>query len=129
MKKSGILFTALMLLVGFAGIAQPRQRNIDPEEMAKRQTAQLKEVLELTGKQNELVYQLNLETAKKTRSLRDEMQGSNSFEGMREKMVKLREEQNERMKKILTSEQWKKYEKFQEERRAGRQQRRPGSRR
>jgi Spy/CpxP family protein refolding chaperone len=43
-------------------------------------------------------------------------------------MGEIRAEQNEKMKEILTEEQWKKYEKYLENRRARWQQRRGGRR-
>lgn len=108
--------------------AQPGgdQRNFDPEAMAKRQTEQLKEVLGLNKSQEKSVYDLNLETSKQMRTLRE--QSSGNFEGMREKMTKIREKQNEKMKEILTAEQWTKYQKYLEERRQQRGQRRPSPR-
>lgn len=115
MKKIGIVFMTLML-IALVGMTQPRQRNINPEDMAKRQTEQLKEAVGLNEKQEKQVYELNLQTSKKMRAMRDEMQGG-GFEGMREKMNELRTEQNKKMKTILTDAQWKKYEKYQEERR------------
>ena len=53
--------------------------------------------------------------------LRKEMQNSGSREGMREKFGEMRAEQNKEMKKILTDDQYKKYEKYLEERRARRE--------
>ncbi|MBW6537299.1 MAG: DUF4890 domain-containing protein [Mariniphaga sp.] len=124
MKKIGVLLMSLML-IAVVSIAQPGQRNLDPEEMAKRQTEQIKEAVGLDKKQEKQVYNLNLETGKKMRTLREENQGG-GFEGMREKMGELRAEQDKKMKEILTAAQWKKYEKYQEERRSQRGQGRPG---
>jgi periplasmic protein CpxP/Spy len=115
MKKIGILLMS-MLLVAVIGYAQPGQRNMNPEDMAKRQTEQIKEAVGLNEKQEKQVYDLSLETSKEMRAMREESQGG-GFEGMREKMQEVREEQDKKMKEILTSAQWKKYEKFQEERR------------
>lgn len=129
MKKTGTMLMSLML-ISLVGLAQPRQRNMNPEEMAKRQTAQIKEAVGLDEKQEKKVYELNLETGKKMRALREEMQGgAPAPEGMREKMREIREGQDEKMKEILSENQWKKYEKFQEERRARWRDRRPGGRR
>jgi periplasmic protein CpxP/Spy len=127
MKKIGVLLMSLML-IAVVSIAQPGQRNLDPEEMAKRQTEQIKEAVGLDKKQEKQVYELNLETGKKMRTLRDENQGG-GFEGMREKMQEIRAEQDKKMKDILTDSQWKKYQKYQEERRSQRGQGRPGGRR
>lgn len=124
MKKIGLLLMFVILMAG-AGIAQPNQRSMNPEDMAKRQTAQLKEVLDLNKDQEKKVHELNLKSSKKMMALRDENQGG-GFEGMREKMTEIREEQNKEMKKVLTEAQWSKYEKYQEERRS-RMNNRPGS--
>ncbi len=126
MKKTGIalMFFMLIALVGFA---QPGQRNVSPEEMAKRQTEQIKEAVGLNEKQEKQVYELNLETGKKMSAMREQSQGG-GFDGMREKMTKLREEQDKKMKGILTSAQWVKYEKYQEERRSRMNQRQGGRR-
>jgi Spy/CpxP family protein refolding chaperone len=96
--------------------------------MAKRQTEQIKEAVGLDEKQEKQVYDLNLETGKKMRALREENQGGD-FDGMREKLTELRVEQDKKMKEILTGDQWEKYQKYQEERRAQWRNRRPGERR
>lgn len=114
MKKSGILLMSLMLMA-VIGFAQPGQRNMNPEESAKRQTEQIKEAVGLDAKQEKQVYELNLETAKKTNAMFEGMQGG-GFEGMREKMTEVRAEQDKKMKAILTADQWKKYEKYQADR-------------
>ncbi len=124
MKKISLILMSIML-IAVVSIAQPGQRNFDPEEMAKRQTEQIKEAVGLDAKQEKQVYDLNLETGKKMRAMREENQGG-GFEGMREKMGELRTEQDKKMKEILTEAQWKKYEKYQEERRSQRGQGRPG---
>lgn len=127
MKKIGVILMSL-LLVAVVATAQPGQRNFDPEEMAKRQTEQIKEAVGLDEKQEKQVYDLNLETGKKMRALREENQGGD-FDGMREKLTELRVEQDKKMKEILTGDQWEKYQKYQEERRAQWRNRRPGERR
>ena len=116
MKKKSFILVAFMLSV-FLVNAQPGQRNMSPEEMAKRQTAQIKEAVGLNEKQEKQVYELNLETSKKMRAMREQSQGG-GFEGMREKMTEMRAEQDKKMKAILSDAQWKKYEKYQEERRS-----------
>ena len=114
MKKIG--FTLMLFsLVSAMSMAQPR--DFDPEQFAKRQTAQLKEELDLNDDQEKKVYEVNLESIKKMSELREKMRsGGGGIEGMREKMMEIREEQNKKMKEILTAEQWTKYEKYQEER-------------
>lgn len=121
MKKFGITLM-LLSLISAMSISQPR--DFDPEDFAKRQTAQLKEELDLNKEQEKKVYELNLASIKKMNKLREEMQSGSGFEGMREKMMEIREEQNKKMKEILSEKQWPKYEKYQEERRSGMRDRR-----
>lgn len=119
MKKIGFLLIALIMGV-MVGTAQNRQ-NLSPEEMAKQQTAEIKEKCGLDKDQEKKVYDLNLKSGKEMVKMREQMQGGDR-DAMREKMTKMREEQNKEMKKILTAAQYTKYEKYQEERRAARQQ-------
>ena len=124
----------IFLIAVFAGtnllIAQPGQdrRSFDPETMAKRQTEQLKELLSLTKDQEKKVYDLNLESSKQMRALREKSRNSGCcFYVIREKMGEIRENQYVKMKGILSEAQWKKYQKYQEERRQQRGQGSPGS--
>ncbi|HPE75203.1 MAG TPA: hypothetical protein PLC80_03905 [Draconibacterium sp.] len=119
MKKIGFLLIALIMGT-LVGTAQNWQ-NATPEEMAKRQTDQIKEKCGLDKAQEKKVYDLSLESSKKMAKMREEMQGGDR-DSMRDKMAKMREDQNKEMKKILTAEQYVKYEKYLEERRAARQQ-------
>ena len=119
MKKIGFLLIALIMGT-LVGTAQNWQ-NSTPEEMAKRQTDQIKEKCGLDKAQEKKVYDLQLESSKKMAKMRDEMQ-SGDRDAMRDKMAKMREDQNKEMKKILTADQYVKYEKYLEERRAARQQ-------
>jgi periplasmic protein CpxP/Spy len=120
MKKIGFLMIALLLgvMVSFG----QNWQSATPEEMAKRQTEQIKEKCGLDKAQEKKVYDLSLESSKQMAKLRSEMQGGGGpNDAMREKMTKMREEQNKEMKKILTADQYVKYEKYLEERRAQRQ--------
>jgi periplasmic protein CpxP/Spy len=115
MKKIGIIL--FMVFLGSTIVsAQPRSdRSATPEERAKRQTAQLKELLDLSADQEKQIYELNLQSGKQMAEMRG--QGSANPQGMREKMMKMREEQNEKMKAILTEAQWNKYQQYLQERR------------
>ncbi len=123
MKKLGLLLI-VMLVVSSVSMAQNRggMRNMNPEERAKQQTAQLKEVLGLNKEQEKKVYDLNIESGKKMQKMREEMGGGGFSDDMRQKMTQMREDQNKEMKKILTAEQYTKYEKYLEERRSRRGQ-------
>lgn len=122
MKKIGIILFA-MILGTTISFAQPGGQ-MDPEAMAKRQTEELKEVLSLDKAQEKQVYDLNIETGKTRMKMFEKMRDSGEgFEGMREKMTKMREEDNKKMKKILTEAQMEKYLKWQEEMLAKRRER------
>ena len=111
-----------ILLVTMVGKAQNWQ-SATPEEMAKRQTDQIKEKCGLDKDQEKKVYDLSLKIGKEMAKMREEMQSSGGpSDEMREKMMKVRDDQNKEMKKILSADQYVKYEKYLEERRAARQQ-------
>lgn len=116
MKKFVFLVMAVLLGTTFS-MAQYGGQRMTPEERAKQQTADLKEALGLNKDQEKKVYDLNLESGKKMQKMREEMGGNGFSDEMREKMMTMREETNKEMKKILTDDQYKKYEKYLEERR------------
>jgi biopolymer transport protein ExbD len=121
MKKFGFLMI-VMLLGTIVSMGQNWQ-SATPEEMAKRQTDQIKEKCGLDKTQEKKVYDLSLKTGKEMAKMREEMQGGGGpSDEMRAKMTKIRDEQNKEMKKILSADQYVKYEKYLEERRAARQQ-------
>ena len=123
MKKLGLLLM-IVVLGSTILMAQNRNRqgNYDPAESAKKQTEVLKKELDLNKDQEKKVYAVVLNGANKMADMRKEMQKSGSREGMREKFTEMRKEQNKEMKKILTDDQYKKCEKYLEERRARRGQ-------
>ncbi|MEN8116775.1 MAG: hypothetical protein ABFS16_07330 [Bacteroidota bacterium] len=123
MKKLGLLLIIAILGTTVAMAQNRGQRSFDPEEMAKRQTESLKEVLDLKKDQEKKVYELNLKAGKDMTKAREKAGGDR--EAMYEKMREIRDEQNKEMKKILSDSQWKKYEKYLEERRQRRGQGRP----
>lgn len=121
MKKIGFLLIAL-LMGTMISVAQNWQ-SATPEEMAKRQTDQIKEKCGLDKDQEKKVYDLSLKSGKEMAKIREGMQGGGGpSDEMRTKMAKTRDDQNKEMKKILTADQYVKYEKYLEERRAARQQ-------
>ena len=118
MKKLGF-FLLFAIIFATVSVAQNRgMGNFDPKEMAKRQTEDLTKALDLNKDQQKKVLDLQLKNAEKMTAMRqDMMNGGGDREAMREKMTKSREELNAAMKKILTEDQYKKYEKYLEERR------------
>lgn len=110
------LFTFFLAL-----IANAQRGNMDPEEMAKRNTDAMKERLELNDDQLKKVEAINLETSKKMSEVFASASGSR--EAMREEMMAIDEEKDEALKPILTEDQWKEYEKMKEEQAEQRRQR------
>ena len=121
--------TALFISTSFFVNAQQPgvgRRNFDPKQMAERQTTSMVEMLMLSDAQAGKIGEVNLKYALRIDSLRNANQGD--FEMMREQMIALRTQQENEQKKYLTGEQFEKWQKFQEERRTNRsQRRRPGN--
>jgi len=130
MKKIG-MFVLMLVFAAFIAEAQPggQGRNFSPEDMASRQTEQMKEYVKMDKTLEKKVYDLNLKYAKKSQELRSgrnfmDMSDSER-EKMRAQMTAQQEEKDKEMKKILSADQWKQYEKYREEARQRMQQRRP----
>ena len=81
-----------------------RSRNMDPEQTAERQTANMTEQLSLSEAQTEKVGEVNLFYAKKLKEARDKANGDRSQ--MRETMRAMRTELSTEIKKYLTEEQF-----------------------
>ena len=81
---------------------------MEPEELAARQTQQMKESLDLTEEQIAKVEVLNLDYAKKMDAKRDEI--GEDREAMREAMMAVMKEKDVALKKIFTADQWKTFE-------------------
>jgi hypothetical protein len=138
MKRAGLIWMLCIFLV-IAGKAQPGQGRpgpgqpgqFNPEETAKRQTREIGEAVGFKEGQEAQVYDLNLKFAKK----RQELRGGVSFrelddqsrQAMREKMNALDTAKDKEMKKILTEDQFGKYEVYRQER-LQRMRERPGQR-
>lgn len=118
MKRIGF-FLLFVMIFATVTVAQNRgMGNFDPKERAKSQTDELTKVLDLNKDQQQKVLDLQLKSAEEMTAMRQEMMnGGGDRDAMREKMTKSREELNAAMKKILTDDQYKKYEKYLEERR------------
>ncbi|MFZ5428993.1 MAG: hypothetical protein ACOZDD_02090 [Bacteroidota bacterium] len=129
MRKIGLFILMMVFAVYFAE-AQPggQGRNFSPEDMAKRQTEQIGEYVKMDKALEKKVHDLNLKYAKKSQELR----GGGNFmdmsdaqrEKMRAQMTAQQEEKDKEMKKILSADQYKQYEKYRAEARQRMQQRR-----
>lgn len=128
MRKIG-MFVLMMVFAAFVAQAQPggQGRNMSPEDMAKRQTEQMGEYIKMDKALTTKVNDLNLKYAKKSQELRaggNFMDMSDSQrEKMRAQMTAQQEEKDKEMKKILSADQWKQYEKYREEARQRMQRR------
>ena len=91
-------------------IAQPQRRT--PEERTK----QLTEQLSLDKKQQAQVLEIYKENDKKREAMFSDMQGSGDRDAARSKMMKLFEETDKQIEKILTMDQKKKYDDLKKER-------------
>lgn len=130
MKKI-VVFAApilVMIIFTFDAFAQQGQGgrgrgyNMDPKEMAERQTNQMKETLVLTADQLPKVEALNRKYAEKMKAARNEADGDR--ESMRSTMMAMGKEKDVELKNILTAEQYTKWEEWRREARENGRQRR-----
>jgi len=91
--------------------------NFDPAAFVDRQMEELNEGLDLTDDQEKQVREIITTGMETMQKAREGMQEGGDREAMREKMQQMREEQNEKIKAVLSAEQFTQYEKIQEERR------------
>jgi hypothetical protein len=119
MKK--IILTLMMAVVSLSSFAQfggGQFQMPKPEEMATRRADQIKEQVkdagQLTDEQYKKVYDLYLKQSKDMQAKMSE--GGGGFGGFNmEEMQKQQEATNKALKEILTEEQFKAYQKAQEE--------------
>lgn len=117
MKK--ILFAAVALMFSVALFAQGPQRGerreFKPEEMATRMADGMKKELSLNDEQYKSVYNLYLKRGEEMKARRDKGQQGQQVdrEARREEMKKQQEAMNAELKKILTPEQYTKFEEMQ----------------
>ena len=119
MRKMKMMLVVAMLLFSTQIFAQ--NRNVDPEQMAKRQTERMTERLSLTEDQAARVMEINKKAAEKMQAARES--GELTADNRREFRQKQREERDAALKKALTEEQWTKWEstKKEQQNRGGRQ--------
>lgn len=126
MKK--LIFAAFALIFSVSMFAQQPQRGdrreFKPEEMATRQAEHMKQELALDDEQYQSVYALFLkrnEEMKKQFANRQEGQQVDR-EARRAEMIKKQEAMNAELKKILTAEQYTKYQEMQKKEQERRRQ-------
>ena len=118
MKKIFVL--SFMLMFALIVSAQQRRGGMMSEEAMAQMYEEMKKELSLTDKQFEDVKAIYTDYYTKMREQRESAGGDR--EKMRELMTSLGEKRNEKIKEVLTAEQFTKYEKME----ADRRQRGPG---
>ena len=120
-----LLVAGVMLVAGsFVSMAQPGGgrpggqggRQFDPAQMAQRRADMMKESLKLTDAQYAKVLEMYKEESE---AMQKQMQSGERPLMDRETMEKQREEQNKKLKAILTEEQFKTWTAQQQEMRRG----------
>lgn len=129
MKKIIVNVAPLIVFLMFAinvfaqqGQGGQGRGNMDPKEMAKRQTDKMKEELDLTAEQLPKVEALNLMYAEKMKVARDASDGDR--EAMRDSIRPMMKEKDVALKEILTADQWTKLEAWRKEARENGRRRR-----
>ncbi len=120
-----LLVAGMMLVAGsFVSMAQPGGgrpggqggRQFDPAQMAQRRADMMKETVKLTDEQYAKVLALYKEESE---AMQKQMQSGERPRMDREAMQKQREEQDAKLKAILTEEQFKTWTEAQQNRRGG----------
>lgn len=124
MKKLMMICGLLFGMVVFAQAQQGGGRQgggmgMNPEARVK----QLDEKLKLADDQKTKLTAIFTEQADAQKKLREEAQAGGDRAAMREKMTKMREENDKKVNAVLTAEQQKTYKAWQEEQRAEMQKR------
>ncbi len=119
MKKSIAFFVAGLLSITLTFAQNDQGRS--PEERAQRQTEQLTKQLNLSTEQAEKVKALSDDRMKQMQEMR-----ASGARPDRQKMQELQENYEAKLKPILSTEQWTKYEKMREEQGSRMRDRRPG---
>lgn len=115
MKK--FLFSLVLALVTLGANAQAfggGRPQMNPEDMAKRQVDRIKEACQTSDEQTKQIYDLVLAQQKQMMAQMDSIrQAGGQFQFNREEFQARREAMNEKIKAILTPEQYAKYEEQQ----------------
>ncbi len=115
----GSIRMAVLGTVLLASAALAQRPQMDPQQMLDRQMSQLTEQLSLTADQQEQVRPILKENFDKMSDLRSKARdsGERPSPEMREEMMKIRQDTQEKLGKVFTKEQMDKYQKMLQERR------------
>ena len=120
-KMVSVAFAALMMIFAVDTMAQPPRGGFggpqfSPEQMAQRQTERMTRELGLSPKQAEQVYQIQMERSKRMQQAfrGGRPEPGHAGEDMHQKMMQERRHVAEQYKRILTPEQYMKWEQMQQ---------------
>lgn len=111
MKFFKTAIMSLMLVFGVSAANAQMGQMPSPEEMAKFQADQMKQTVNLNDDQYNKVLVIYKESGEKMRKLFEGGGGQPDFS----KFGEIQEEQNKKFKEILTPEQYKKWDEYQQE--------------
>ena len=121
-----VAFAALMMIFAVDVMAQPPRGGFggpqfSPEQMAQRQTEQITRELGLSPKQAEQVYRIQMERSKRMQEAFRGGRPEPGFGGdaMRQKMMQEQRYVAEQYKRILSPQQYAKWEQMQQQRGPG----------
>lgn len=118
-RVQGSLLAVFFLCTAGAALGQ---RQMDPEQMADRQVAAMKERLKLTDDQATKVKPILVDSMKKQMEIRQKynvQQGQRPSDEAMADMKKVREETNKKLSEVLSKEQMQEYQKMMSERMRG----------
>ena len=124
MKTAGVILLSLIVTSAFGQQRGQGMGNQDPDEMAKNQLEQMKEIIKLkNAKEEKAVKEVFVKYAKERQKMFSSMQRGGEPGANREKMQELLNKQNEELKKILGEERFTTYDKKMQELRQNRRMR------
>lgn len=119
MKKRFFLLSSIIVLMIATAVGQPQNRgNFTPEDMAKRQTERVKTATGCDAATAAKVEAMYLKFGKEMATMREKATDPSA---MRDQFRAMREKQDAELKKILTADQFTKYQAAMEELRKNRQ--------
>lgn len=123
MNNKWFLYVVIVFILSSCSYFGQKDREWSPENMAKRQTEMMTDLLELSEEQVKEVDEINLKFAKQFAEARKSAKGDR--EEMRKLMRELQVIKNEAFKEVLSAEQIEQYQEFENNRRHKRMRNEP----
>lgn len=115
MKKFGLILTAILFTISAIAQEGPERKEKGPAKMAKKRTKAMTKRLKLSESQVPQVEAINLEFIKKVNDIRNYTKRGSEQKG---KIEALEIEKENKMKSILTPEQFEQFLEMKEKRKA-----------